>query len=90
MGDPKEWARNGSFMKKPMSGWLHEDDALSHGDGVYYPVKVPPSPYERLAYVYTRRHSCRFAFWLIRGECGSRCLTRVDVAVFRCGQWPRG
>eukprot|EP00051_Salpingoeca_urceolata_P001133 m.38866 g.38866 ORF g.38866 m.38866 type:complete len:524 (+) comp11215_c0_seq3:133-1704(+) len=40
MGDPmKEWARNGSFIKKPSSGWLHDDAALSHGDGVYYPVK---------------------------------------------------
>lgn len=39
-GDTKEWARNGSFMKKPASGWLHDDAALSHGDGVYYPVKV--------------------------------------------------
>eukprot|EP00047_Mylnosiga_fluctuans_P002114 m.223237 g.223237 ORF g.223237 m.223237 type:complete len:461 (-) comp10897_c0_seq1:59-1441(-) len=35
----KEWARNGSFMKKPTSGWLHDDAALSNGDGVYYPVK---------------------------------------------------
>lgn len=39
MGDVKEWARNGSFMKKPTSGWLHDDQALSVGDGVYYPVK---------------------------------------------------
>eukprot|EP00040_Diaphanoeca_grandis_P003000 m.23377 g.23377 ORF g.23377 m.23377 type:complete len:454 (-) comp14193_c0_seq1:224-1585(-) len=35
----KEWARNGSFMKKPATGWLHDDTALTHGDGVYYPVK---------------------------------------------------
>jgi hypothetical protein len=40
MGDTKEWARNGSFMKKPTSGWLHDDAALNNGDGVYYPVKV--------------------------------------------------
>ena len=39
MGDD-EWARNGSFMKKPSSGWLHDDAALMNGDGVYYPVKV--------------------------------------------------
>ena len=38
--DVKEWARNGSFMKKPQTGWLHDDAALEHGDGVYYPVKV--------------------------------------------------
>ncbi len=47
----KEWARNGSFMKKPEKGWLHDDAALSNGDGVYYPVKVcsrnpPLSPFE--------------------------------------------
>lgn len=36
----KEWARNGSFMKKPATGWLHDDTALSRGDGVYYPVQV--------------------------------------------------
>ena len=36
----KEWARNGSFMKKPSTGWLHDDASLSNGDGVYYPVKV--------------------------------------------------
>jgi len=35
----KEWARNGSFMKKPATGWLHDDTALTRGDGVYYPVK---------------------------------------------------
>ncbi len=41
MGDEtKEWARNGSFMKKPATGWLHDDTALTNGDGVYYPVKV--------------------------------------------------
>ncbi len=38
--DTKEWARNGSFMKKPATGWLHDDAALTNGDGVYYPVKV--------------------------------------------------
>lgn len=38
-GAGKEWARNGSFMKKPATGWLHDDTALSRGDGVYYPVK---------------------------------------------------
>lgn len=38
-GVGKEWARNGSFMKKPAKGWLHDDTALSRGDGVYYPVK---------------------------------------------------
>ena len=27
-------------MKKPATGWLHDDTALSRGDGVYYPVKV--------------------------------------------------
>ena len=27
-------------MKKPASGWLHDDAALMNGDGVYYPVKV--------------------------------------------------
>lgn len=26
-------------MKKPATGWLHDDTALSRGDGVYYPVK---------------------------------------------------
>lgn len=36
----KEWSRNGSFMKKPTTGWLHDDAALNHGDGVYYPVKA--------------------------------------------------
>lgn len=35
----KEWSRGGSFVKKPTTGWLHDDAALSHGDGVYYPVK---------------------------------------------------
>lgn len=40
MGDTKEWARNGSFMKKPSSGWLHDDDSLKYGDGIYYPVVV--------------------------------------------------
>lgn len=38
MGD-KEWNRSGSFVKKPTTGWLHDDRALSVGDGVYYPVK---------------------------------------------------
>eukprot|EP00043_Microstomoeca_roanoka_P007137 m.68971 g.68971 ORF g.68971 m.68971 type:complete len:496 (+) comp13708_c4_seq1:216-1703(+) len=39
MGDTKEWARNGSFMKKPASGWLHDDHALMHGDGIFYAVR---------------------------------------------------
>ena len=39
MGDD-EWGRDGSFMKKPSSGWLHDDAALMQGDGIYYPVKV--------------------------------------------------
>lgn len=38
MAADKEWARNGSFMKKPESGWLHKNSELTHGDGVYYPV----------------------------------------------------
>eukprot|EP00042_Codosiga_hollandica_P019230 m.58792 g.58792 ORF g.58792 m.58792 type:complete len:489 (-) comp49194_c0_seq1:121-1587(-) len=41
--DAREWARNGSFMKKPSSGWLHDDQALMNGDGVYYPVKYVAS-----------------------------------------------
>lgn len=36
----QEWSRSGSFMQKPKQGWLHDDDSLSQGDGVYYPVKV--------------------------------------------------
>jgi hypothetical protein len=36
----KEWARNGSFMKKPTTGWLHDEASLNSGDGVYYPAKV--------------------------------------------------
>ena len=33
--------RSGSFVKKPTTGWLHDDAALTPpGDGVYYPVTV--------------------------------------------------
>eukprot|EP00053_Salpingoeca_punica_P017046 m.162950 g.162950 ORF g.162950 m.162950 type:complete len:438 (+) comp17102_c0_seq1:141-1454(+) len=39
MAAADNWNRNGSFMKKPLNGWLHEDSALENGDGVYYPVK---------------------------------------------------
>jgi len=37
-GDTKDWARNGSFMKKPAGGWLHDPAALQFGDGLYYAV----------------------------------------------------
>ena len=40
MGDDHDWNRQGSFVKKPTTGWLHDDAALMNGDGIYYPVKV--------------------------------------------------
>lgn len=44
----KEWSRSGSFMKKPASGWLHADESLTLGDGMFYPVKYVGSiPFER-------------------------------------------
>ena len=38
----KTLVRNGDFMSEPSKGWLHDNQALSHGAGVYYsfPVKV--------------------------------------------------
>lgn len=54
----KEWARNGSFMKKPSSGWLHDDDAIEMGAGVFYPVKV----YENLIIFF----SPAYIFHLVR------------------------
>lgn len=35
-------------MKKPAEGWLHSDESLTTGDGVYYPVKyIGCIPFER-------------------------------------------
>ncbi|EGD73348.1 hypothetical protein PTSG_05060 [Salpingoeca rosetta] len=39
MSSGKEWDRNGSFMKKPSTGWLHDDHALMNGDGIFYAVR---------------------------------------------------
>eukprot|EP00040_Diaphanoeca_grandis_P027350 m.155595 g.155595 ORF g.155595 m.155595 type:complete len:326 (-) comp30941_c0_seq1:84-1061(-) len=35
----QDWGSNGDFMKKPATGWIHDDDYLSSEAGVYYPVK---------------------------------------------------
>lgn len=35
----KKWARSGSFMEKPSTGWLHDDSNIINGDGVFYAVK---------------------------------------------------
>eukprot|EP00038_Savillea_parva_P006611 m.164778 g.164778 ORF g.164778 m.164778 type:complete len:439 (-) comp12470_c0_seq1:158-1474(-) len=48
MSATKEWSRKGSFMQKPVDGWLHPESHLTSGDGMYYPVKYIGSiPFER-------------------------------------------
>jgi hypothetical protein len=61
MAAPKEWARNGSFMKKPPTGWLHNDSDLTHGDGIYYAVKVRRSHTLFLSLPLSRKHTLPLA-----------------------------
>ncbi|CAH1796691.1 unnamed protein product [Owenia fusiformis] len=37
--DKKEWANSGSFMNKPVRGWLHPDEQLASEAGVCYGVR---------------------------------------------------
>ncbi|XP_064649487.1 SHC-transforming protein 2-like [Lineus longissimus] len=39
MASNQDWSRSGSFMSKPPRGWLHPDEHLSRGAGVYYGVR---------------------------------------------------
>ena len=37
MGD---WSETGTFLRKPTSGWLHEDRELMDGSSINYEVQV--------------------------------------------------
>lgn len=81
--DTKEWARNGSFMKKPATGWLHDDAALSNGDGVYYPVKyvgsIPMEVSMRTLRFEDRTAVTREAITLVSETAGIRAPTKRKV-----------
>eukprot|EP00056_Hartaetosiga_gracilis_P003974 m.69954 g.69954 ORF g.69954 m.69954 type:complete len:382 (+) comp11655_c0_seq1:65-1210(+) len=39
-GKGKKMVRQGNFMSEPEGGWLHNENALAHGDGVFYSFPV--------------------------------------------------
>ena len=34
------WTSTGSFIKKPTTGWLHNDRDMMNGSGITYSVRV--------------------------------------------------
>lgn len=35
-----DWSSTGTFLRKPTSGWLHEERELTDGASINYPVQV--------------------------------------------------
>jgi len=35
-----DWSNNGSFISRPVNGWLHPDEQLSPNAGICYGVRV--------------------------------------------------
>lgn len=35
-----DWSSTGTFLRKPATGWLHEDRELMDGSSINYQVKV--------------------------------------------------
>ena len=35
-----DWSNTGTFLRKPPTGWLHEDSELMHGSFIDYEVYV--------------------------------------------------
>eukprot|EP00055_Hartaetosiga_balthica_P006965 m.23176 g.23176 ORF g.23176 m.23176 type:complete len:381 (+) comp5529_c0_seq1:46-1188(+) len=40
MGKGKKMERKGNFMAEPDGGWLHNENALAHGEGIFYSFPV--------------------------------------------------
>ena len=40
-GGHGDWSATGTFLRKPSSGWLHEERELTRGAAINYSVQVP-------------------------------------------------
>ena len=39
-GATTDWSSTGTFLRKPQTGWLHDDRELRDGSAINYQVKV--------------------------------------------------
>ena len=65
-----DWSSTGTFLRKPSSGWLHDDHELQEQSSINYKIKVSPSlclsptapvradpPVDQCKHYYTNKHS---------------------------------